>query len=537
MPTNLILHIIEAKDLLVNDSNGLSDPYVVIPDKQPGISNIPKKGLKTQIIKKTLNPVWNKQFNLNCDLEKNSDIKIEVYDDNFITKDVLIGECILNLEWMCCCKIKFHEEWIDLYVYKKDKQTKRKEKKMKGKIHIKIEVPPQPLTYPNQNIETNYILQPGNWIPILEDIVNVGLGWDFTEEERFDLDASVTAFNYNLDPITSIYYNNLSGLNKSVLHHGDNLTGEGDGDDEVITIGLDRVPDNVKLLAVTINSYRENSIIKAKSGFIRLYTNTTGIGKYILSRSKDCIGLLLGLFERDNSNNRWFFQVMIDPIEGNVVTKSYDSMKVLLKAYDKNFIEETINNYIPIHPIPNEIIFEYNSWIPVTSQLTFIGLGWDIKKGMIYDLDASIIIFDMNNNISETIYHKNMKSVDGTIYHYGDNKTGNGDGDDEIISINFPELNSNIGSMAVILNSFKGTPLTGIKGGFIRLFNEKGPIGCHLLNESRECTGLLLGLFRKDVNTGNWFFHVMVDNINGIYAKESIPDVINLLNNYIYNPK
>ena len=84
-----------------------------------------------------------------------------------------------------------------------------------------------------------------------------------------------------------------------------------------------------------------------------MYTNSNGIGKYILSRSKDCIGLLLGLFERDSSNlNRWFFRVMVDPIEGNIVTKSYESMKELLGNYNQNFIEETVNKYIPLHPLP-----------------------------------------------------------------------------------------------------------------------------------------------------------------------------------------
>ena len=82
---------------------------------------------------------------------------------------------------------------------------------------------------------------------------------------------------------------------------------------------------------MTVNSYKGNSIIMTKSGFIRLYTNSNEIEKYILSRSKDCIGLLLGLFERDSSNlNRCFFSVMVDPIEGNFVTKSYESMKELL---------------------------------------------------------------------------------------------------------------------------------------------------------------------------------------------------------------
>jgi len=416
---------------------------------------------------------------------------------------------------------------------KKDKTTKQKYNTTQGQLLIKVELLPEPLTNPNTSIKTNTLFQPGTWIPILEDIVNVGLGWDFTDGEVFDLDGSVTAFNYNLEPLESVFYSHLSGIGNSVLHHGDNLTGKGDGDDEVITIGLDRVPENVKLLAVAVNSYRKNNLIRAKSGYIRLYTNTTGLGKYILSKSKDCIGLMLGLFERDASNNKWFFQVMIDPIEGNVITESYKSMKELLKTYDDNFCEETIYKYIPLHPMENEIVFESDRWIPVTSQLTYIGLGWDIQREMIYDLDASIIIFDNNHQMMETIYHKNLKSKDGTIYHHGDNKTGNTNGDDEIISINFPKLNPEISSMAVIINNFKGTALEGIKGGFIRLFNDMGPIGCHLLNEGRKGTGLLLGLFRKDPNTGNWFFHTMIEDISGIDAYESSPEVFNLLNKYM----
>ena len=529
----LNLNIIEARDLLAHDSNGFSDPYVLITD-QPGLYNIPKKGLKTHTLKKTLNPVWNQTFSITCNPKTIPNIKFQVYDYNFITKDVVIGEGSINLEWMCGNKIKFHEEWIKLSLMKKDKKTKEYKKIIKGEIHISITLPLEPLTAPNQKIRTDYELIPGNWIPILEPIVNVGLGWDFTGGETFDLDASVTGFDNNFNPIESIYYSHLTGLNNSVLHHGDNLTGEGEGDDEVITIGLDRVPRNVTSLAVTVNSYKGNSIIKAKSGFIRLYTNSNGIGKYTLSRSKDCIGLLLGLFERDISNlDRWYFRVMVDPIEGNQVTKSYESMKMLLKSYNKNFIDEAVNKYIPLHPLPYEIVFKTDIWIPIENQYTFVGLGWDFQRGMVYDLDASLIVFDMNNQIMEVIYHKNVKSQDGNIFHYGDNKTGRGEGDDEIISINFPHLNNNVSSMAVVVNSFKGNNLTGIRGAFIRLFYEKGPIGCYLLNEGRECTGLLLGLFRKDLNSGFWFFQVMIENINGIDANQSIPDVINLLNNYM----
>jgi len=517
--TKLTVYIIEAKNLPANDLNGLSDPFVVIPDNQPGILNLPKKGFKTHKIKKTLNPIWKEKFTLDCNLERYSDIKFEVYDDNLLSKKVLLGECIINLEFLCGRDTGLHEEWLDLYVSKKNKKTKQMEKVMQGQLHILIQ------------LKCNDFV-PGCWIPIFEDKVNVGLGWDFTRHDVFDLDASVTAFDGNINKIESIYYRNLSGLGGSVKHHGDNLTGIGRGDDEVITIALNKVPKYVKFLAVTVNSFRGNNLIKAKSGFIRLYTNTTKLGKYILSKSKDCVGLLLGLFVRDESTNKWFFQVMLDPIEGTVVINSYNSMKILLKSYNQNFNKEVTYIYKPIHPVPNEIVFQTNSWIPITSQMTYVGLGWDIERGMVYDLDSSIIVFDDKNHIVDTIYHKNLKSKDGMINHQGDNKNGHGDGDDEVISINFPGLDKNISSMAVVLNSFKGNPLSGIRGGFIRLFNNKEPIGCHLLNEGRQCTGLLLGIFKKDINTGNWFFQVMIDNIDGTDAVKSTPAVLNLLNHY-----
>ena len=50
---------------------------------------------------------------------------------------------------------------------------------------------------------------------------------------------------------------------------------------------------------------------------------------------KDCIGMLLGLFERDRKTRGWFFRVMADPIEGNVVSKSYNSLKQLLNGYSE----------------------------------------------------------------------------------------------------------------------------------------------------------------------------------------------------------
>ena len=159
-------------------------------------------------------------------------------------------------------------------------------------------------------------INPGTWIEIAEPIVTIGLGWDFTANDVFDLDASVTGFDYNYNVIESIFFNNKIGLKGSVIHFGDNLTGIGEGDDEVIKVNLYNIPRNVHFLAVAINSFKENSLIRAKSAYIRLYTDTYNIGKYVLTKTKDCIGLLLGVFERNPFRNTWCFRVMADPIHG-----------------------------------------------------------------------------------------------------------------------------------------------------------------------------------------------------------------------------
>ena len=365
-------------------------------------------------------------------------------------------------------------------------------------------------------------LIPGTWIPINEPTVFVGLGWDFTGKDNFDLDASITGFGEKFNVVQAIYYGNKKGLNDSVIHFGDNLTGEGEGDDEVIQVFLNKVPQDVYYLAVAINSYSSNSLIKAQSAYIRVYTNNYNIGRYTLQRTKDCIGLLLGVFQRDPTQNIWYFRCMADPISGNVVTQSYEDIKTLLGNYTMS--KDGTDNYVQ-HPLPGEPLFDFNKWKKVENRFTYVGLGWDIQQGSNFDLDASILTFDEKNNLMEIVYHRNLHSYNKSIEHYGDNKTGVGEGDDEVLSIDFGNVTPNTHSMAVIINSFKGNSLVYIRNAFIRLYDQNNYIGVHVLENCPECTGLLLGLFRKYEKTGIWYFCPVKDIITGIEAPQSVNDV------------
>ena len=91
--------------------------------------------------------------------------------------------------------------------------------------------------------------------------ITVGLGWDTNKYDGgkdFDLDVSVFAANGEGKVASEkdfIFFNNKQNENGSIIHSGDNRTGEGEGDDEQVRIDLPNVPANVEKIAFTITIY------------------------------------------------------------------------------------------------------------------------------------------------------------------------------------------------------------------------------------------------------------------------------------------
>ncbi len=122
----------------------------------------------------------------------------------------------------------------------------------------------------------------------------IGLGWDAraTDGQDFDLDASVFMCNATgrvRSDSDFIFYNNLKSADGSVEHTGDNLTGEGEGDDEAVKVNLSTVPPDVEKLAVAVTIHdaqtRGQSFGQVDNAFIRVVNddNGTEIARYDLS--------------------------------------------------------------------------------------------------------------------------------------------------------------------------------------------------------------------------------------------------------------
>lgn len=106
----------------------------------------------------------------------------------------------------------------------------------------------------------------------------VGLGWDprATDGKEFDLDGSVFLLNASgkaRSDADFIFYNNLKSADGSVAHSGDNRSGQGDGDDETVTIDLDKVPADVDKISVCVTIHdaaaRSQNFGMVSKAFIR----------------------------------------------------------------------------------------------------------------------------------------------------------------------------------------------------------------------------------------------------------------------------
>ncbi|MGW4894399.1 TerD family protein [Kitasatospora sp. NPDC004240] len=123
--------------------------------------------------------------------------------------------------------------------------------------------------------------------------VQIGLGWDArsTTGAPFDLDASalLSSGGRVLGDEYFVFYNNLKSPEGSVEHQGDNLTGDGDGDDEVVVVNLELVPAQVDKVVFAVSIYdaeaRMENFGQVRNAYIRVVNNVDGqeIARYDLT--------------------------------------------------------------------------------------------------------------------------------------------------------------------------------------------------------------------------------------------------------------
>jgi len=154
-------------------------------------------------------------------------------------------------------------------------------------------------------------------------------------------------------------------------------------------------------------------------------------------------------------------------------------------------------------------------------------LGWDVNRnlGKSVDLDVSVIFFDRSGKDLGAVFFGNTEQFG--VKHSGDNLTGEGSGDDEVIAVELEGIAGEVEQMFFIVNIFtKDVSFDQVKSPYCRICDASGgEMARYVLNEGRGEAGLVIArLFRAPGQT-RWGFQAIGTFCSGRNWKESLKDV------------
>lgn len=166
--------------------------------------------------------------------------------------------------------------------------------------------------------------------------LQLGVGWDKaptagyigTGAPEIDLDASAVQFADG-QLFDLAFYNNLKTRDGSVVHLGDNTTGRGEGDDEVITVDLTKVYGKVDTIVLFVSSYQGHTLEWIANAYCRLVDEgDVELARFRLTGGVPQTGLVLAKLFRDGEG--WRLRAIGEGVAVKVPTESVDALRPYL---------------------------------------------------------------------------------------------------------------------------------------------------------------------------------------------------------------
>jgi tellurium resistance protein TerZ len=153
-----------------------------------------------------------------------------------------------------------------------------------------------------------------------------------------------------------------------------------------------------------------------------------------------------------------------------------------------------------------------------------MGLGWDPAGRDSIDLDASCIMLDENKSMVDQVSFRQLKSKCGNVKHSGDNLTGEGNGDDEVIELNLQGIKETVKHLVFTVNSFLGQTFDQVANASCRIYDDKGVVVTeYKLTEKGAHTGLIMvSVYRHN---GAWKVKALGHPTSGRMATDMLADI------------
>merc|ERR1719277_192960 len=139
--------------------------------------------------------------------------------------------------------------------------------------------------------------------------VFAGLGWDVAAGAEVDLDVSAVCLSREGQELGAVFFGNTEEF--GLEHSGDNLDGEGDGDDEMISADLERIPPRVDQIVFVVNVYSNGvTFDQVSNAYCRIFdSSSTELARYMLREGRNERGLIISRLFRE-PGDRWGFQAL-----------------------------------------------------------------------------------------------------------------------------------------------------------------------------------------------------------------------------------
>ncbi|KAL4508238.1 hypothetical protein ABPG72_021611 [Tetrahymena utriculariae] len=294
---------------------------------------------------------------------------------------------------------------------------------------------------------------------------------DSQDQQDIDLDLQCLILD-DLSQIEDVvYYNNKSSAKADIKLSEDQRGTTEEKQNEVLKINLSDCQYGIKYLAILVCSHDGITLNKLKYAVLEVFENNNSILTTSLCGEEHVISYLPCIFQKQYDGT-WVLHKTkaVDKVGKTFVEcESIVKQGLLQCGFDEGLFQEAKNWFgnktfnlkkddvlvIPDTIVDNEI---------------FVGLGWDTRC----DIDSSILTFDQQGNMIENIYFGNLRSQNQSIIHNGDNLTGVGEGDDEVITINLKQIDKIVDTIWSVITIYSlGKNFSDVSGTFCRLVDKK----------------------------------------------------------------
>jgi stress response protein SCP2 len=302
--------------------------------------------------------------------------------------------------------------------------------------------------------------------PVFNDLVlsvmpgtqlRVGLSWDFFQGlPKVDLDVAAVIYDNLGMVVDAAFYNNRTACNGAIMHSGDNKDGAQAGIDECVTINFAGLPLNVSLVMLSASAYSGGSFSAVETAAIALSLDPNAPPNIIsLGQLGNKTSVVLcALFRRFGPNGaEWVLRMINGATDG----KNFQDCKQMMQVYVDMIVGKEMANERKTLGEGKVFNMKKGDEVDVPGNLSSlrVGLGWTDMVDNNLDLDGSIILVDTNGTRCEMIFYGNKRN--GFITHSGDNRTGVGSGDDEVINVELSLAPSHVRALFITVTVFSGT--------------------------------------------------------------------------------